>query len=91
MSTVIQVEIPEAFRQVLAEERGEATLPRWALEALVAEAVREGLISSGRGGEILGLSFQQREAFYTQRGVVHDYSDEELREQQRAIEMALAR
>ena len=28
---------------------------RWTLEALVLEAIREGLISRGRGGELLGL------------------------------------
>lgn len=80
MSTVISVEVPDAFRQVLAEERGEETLPRWALEALVTEAVREGLITRGFGGELLGLSFHQREEFYAHRGVTYDLSEEDMAE-----------
>ncbi|MBV9679985.1 MAG: hypothetical protein JO185_26860 [Acidobacteriaceae bacterium] len=39
------------------------SLSRWGWEALVLEAVREGLLSRGQAGELLGLGFHEREAF----------------------------
>ena len=47
------------------------------------EAVREGLISRGLGGEILGIGFHEREALYARRGIVYDYTEEDL-DQERA-------
>ncbi|MBV9937073.1 MAG: hypothetical protein JO150_01105 [Acidobacteriaceae bacterium] len=40
-----------------------SSLSRWGWEALVLEAVREGLLSRGQAGELLGLGFHEREAF----------------------------
>ncbi|CAN5549306.1 hypothetical protein BH11ARM2_BH11ARM2_15800 [soil metagenome] len=89
MSSSITVEVPIELREAVAAERGEGGLPRWGLETFVAEAVREGLISGGYAGQILGLSFEERERFLSERGVLHDESDEELREQQKAITEAM--
>ena len=58
---------------------------RWALEALVLEAVREGLISRGRGGELLGLGFQEREELFARRGVPYDLSADERRREREDI------
>lgn len=78
MNTVIQVEVPEEFRRLLAKERGESAVSRIALEAIVVEAVRRGLITRGFGGELLGLGFNQREEFYASHGVTYDLTPEEL-------------
>ena len=91
MSTIIQVEVPQDFREALCQGQGEARLPRWALEALVTEAVREGLISRGRGGEILSLSFGQRERLYAERGVTYDLTPEELDADRMALEALLGK
>lgn len=82
MNTVIQVEVPEEFQQLLVRERGEAGISRLALEAIVVEAVRSGLITRGFGGELLGLGFNQREEFYASHGVTYDLTQEELASEQ---------
>lgn len=82
------IEVPDTFSDGLLQTNGVAEVQRWALETLVAQAVREGRISSGRAGEILGLSFMEREQFLRDRGVLRDYSVEELREQFSAAEQA---
>ena len=91
MPPSIAVTVPESLRAAIEGGLGNVDLPRWALEAMVAEAVREGLITGGFAGQTLGLSFEERERFLAERGVVHDYSEEELEEQQRAIDQALVR
>lgn len=86
MSATLSVEVPEELRRILAERPGEAELPRWALEAIVLEAVREGILSRGRGGELLGLGFHEREALYARRGLVYSYDAEELAAEGRDLE-----
>ena len=80
----ITVEIPAPLTEALALQKSPATLPRWVLEALVVEAVRQRLISRGCGGELLGLSFGEREEFYARHGVTYELSDEELAEDEEA-------
>ena len=70
--------LPDALQAVLTEQLGAQGLGAWGVEAMVVEAVRQGLISRGMGGEMLGLGFHEREALYARRGVVYDYTDEEL-------------
>lgn len=83
------ITVPESLTNAVEEGLGKVDLPRWALEAMVLEALREGLITRGYGGEILGLGFHEREAFYAQRGVVYDYSDEDLAQERRDLERML--
>lgn len=89
MNAVVSVEMPESFHEALLEEAGEAALPRWMLEAAVAEAVRRGLITGGLAGHVLGLSFYEREDFLAAHGIVRDYDEAELKAQQDAIDQVL--
>jgi len=82
MNGPVYLEVPEPLRLAIAESQGEAALPRWGLEALVVEALRERMITRGYAGEILGLSFHEREKLFAERGVSYDISIEELERQQ---------
>ena len=70
--------LPDALQAALTERFGPQGLGAWGVEAMDVEAVRQCLISRGLGGELLGLGFHEREALYARRGVVVDYSEEEL-------------
>jgi hypothetical protein len=74
----VTIEIPPSLTAALAMEKGEDSLPRWALETLVIEAVREHVISRGFGGELLGLNFGQREELVARQSITYDLSSEEL-------------
>ncbi len=89
MTTPIAVTVPEQLITAIESDVSQAQLPRWALEALVIEAVREDLISRGFGGEILGLGFHEREELYARRGVVYSYTAEELAAEHRDLESLL--
>ena len=78
----VAITVPDALKVAL-EEGGAIDFSKWALEAIVLEAVREGCVTRGEGGELLGLGFHEREAFYASRGVTYDLSDKE-REHERA-------
>lgn len=79
MATTIHIPIPEDFRAVLGQRvPDEALLVRWSYEALVIEAYREGLITRGKIGELLGMAFHEREAWLKERGVTYDFSEDEL-------------
>ena len=83
------ITLPESLASALEEGLGGGDLPRWALEALVVEAVREGLVSRGFGGDVLGIGFHEREALYARRGVVYDYSKEDLAAERRDLRRML--
>ena len=76
-SPSVEVQVPEPLRSALLGRV--SSLSRWGWEALVLEAVREGLLSRGQAGELLGLHFHEREAFFAQRGLTYDLSEDELR------------
>lgn len=78
MITTITIEVPAP----LTEELGEAAMPRWALEALVLEGVREDILSVGEAGQILGLGYFQAEAFLKEKGVPVLMSDEDFERDQ---------
>lgn len=90
MSATLSVELPDELRRILAERAGEDELPRWALESIVLEAVRDGILSRGRGGELLGLGFHEREALYARRGLVYSYGEEDLAAERKHLEALLA-
>jgi hypothetical protein len=83
-SPPVEVQVPEPLRSALLGRVG--SLSRWGWEALVLEAVREGLLSRGQGGEWLGLNFHEREAFFAQRGLTYDLSEDELRRERAEAE-----
>jgi len=75
-SPSVEVDVPEPLQSALLGRVG--SLSRWGWEALVLEAAREGLLSRGTAGELLGLGFHEREAFFARRGLTYDLSEEEL-------------
>jgi hypothetical protein len=91
MPNPLTIEVPASLTAALTKSKDEATLPRWALEALVVEAVREHVISRGFGGELLGMDFGQREEFYAQHGVTYDLTNEELDEDEQGRDRMFGR
>jgi len=90
MSYTLEVVLPEDLKHTLAARvSSEEHLPRWVLEAIAIEAYREGLISRGKLGEILGLPFHEREAFLAQRDVPYNYGPEDLDEDARTLQRVM--
>jgi hypothetical protein len=58
---------------------------------MVIEAVREGLISRGKGAEILGFSFGEREQFYADHDVAYDFTPGELDAELRSLRASLGK
>ena len=83
-SSSVEVQVPEPLRSVLLGKVN--SLSRWGWEALVLEAVREGLLSRGQAGELLGLGFHEREAFFAHKGLTYDLSEEELGRERADVE-----
>lgn len=90
MST-LPIETPEELLSAFSQGPGRGDVPRWVLEAAVVEAVRVGAMSRGRGGDLLGLSFQEREDLYAARGVFYDDSPEERAAEAAAVEATVRR
>ena len=78
MSTQAALQIPEGFKRAVEGKIAESDFSRWGIEALVLEAVREGLITRGYGGELLSLGFHEREQFYATHGVTYDLTEDDL-------------
>jgi predicted HTH domain antitoxin len=76
MTGRISIEVPDKFRLAASDAHGEDNISRWALEAVVVQALREGLVTRGYASEILGFRFSQREAFFAERGISFDAPDE---------------
>ncbi|HEY3284010.1 MAG TPA: UPF0175 family protein, partial [Armatimonadota bacterium] len=76
----LTLDVPEELAQELRDLWGESELPRRALEALVLEAYREGAISRGKVGELLGLGFHAREALLKERDAPYLYGPRDLDE-----------
>lgn len=79
------VTVPKSLAQAISQGQDPSAFERWALEAMVLEAVREGLISRGYGGELLGMGFHEREKFYADHGIVYDTTIEEVMSDVRTI------
>lgn len=91
MAATIRVTVPESFKAILNTQAvDEQSLERWSLEAMVIEAYREGLISRGKIGELLGLSFYDREGWLKEREVPYLYDEEELKEERKALDRHLS-
>lgn len=89
MSATIRV--PAALTHALAESLGETPLARWAVEAIVVEGVREGLLSTGEAGEFLGFGYFQAEAFLKAKGVSLAVSDADFDRDQADLREIVAR
>ena len=72
------IEVPATLASAVIAELGAAALPRWGLEAIVAEGVREGLLTTGEAGELLGLGYSETEAFLKRKGVPAVFTDEDM-------------
>lgn len=70
--------IPDGMAQLLLGDRSGEEMPRWAMEAILVEAVREGRISRGYFRDLLGLGFTESEELLASKGVVYDLSFDEL-------------
>jgi len=92
MSSTLHVPIPDELGRLLASRAlSEDELARWALEAILIEAYRERLLSRGKLGELLGLSFHEREAFLAERGVPYNYDPDDLATDARTLYEVLGR
>jgi len=78
MAAPFQVPIPEEIRLVLLEQGvDDSRLAKWTLEAMLIEALREGIISRGKLGELLNLGFEEREQWLASRGVAYAYGNKD--------------
>ena len=74
----IALNLPSELLRRLEVRRGDPA--RWALEAVVAEAYREGVLTSAEVGRALGhTSWTQTEAFLKRACAHLDYTTEDLR------------
>lgn len=78
MNTEITISVPESVASNLAVN--EDDLSRMTLEALAIEGYRDGHLSIGQLGEMLGLSVLQTEEFLYAKGVALNYSSEDFME-----------
>lgn len=79
------VEVPELLLDALAREFGEEAVSRWTTEAMVVEAVREGLFTAGYASEILGLGYFDTLALLNRRKVPVELSDEDMAQDRRDL------
>lgn len=73
----ISIEVPDEIADQIGHRWND--LPRRALEALVADACRESLISGPQAQKLLGLpSRLELDAFLKRAGVYLDYTEDDL-------------
>jgi predicted HTH domain antitoxin len=79
----ITIELPLDVEQLLNTEW--PNLNRRALEAVVLEGYRDGVLSRGKVAEILGLTFSESELFLRRHEAFLDYDDEDLKRDQETL------
>lgn len=80
----ISITVPDDIARLLGSRWED--LPRRTLEALVASAYREGLISGPQAQELLGFqSRMELDAFLKGAGIFLDYTEEDLADDIRAL------
>lgn len=82
----ITVSIPDSLAEELAERQD---LSRQMLEALAIESYRQENLSLGQVAELLNLSLDETDAFLKRHGVPLNYTFEDMKRDQQAIEMFL--
>lgn len=84
----ISIELPDDIADQIGSEWND--LPRRALEALVADACRESLISGPQAQEMLGLRSRfELDAFLKRSKVYLDYSEDDLDTDIRTLDQLL--
>jgi len=85
----ISIHVPDDVAQQLSGRWGD--LPRHALEALVADAYRHGVLTSGQVRQLLSLSTRYEvDAFLKQAGAYLHLTEADLDEDTRTLEELLA-
>ena len=82
----VTVSIPDRF---IPAHSSDDDLAREMLEAYAIENYRQEIISLGRLAEILDLSIDQAHAFLNKHNVPRNYSAEDMKRDQRTIEILL--
>jgi predicted HTH domain antitoxin len=85
--TRIAVDVPEEIANRL--ENAWRDVSRGALEAVALEGYRDGTLSRGEIGQLLGFSLWETEAFLKQRQAYLQYTEEDLGLDRRALDGAM--
>ena len=84
----ISITLPDPIAAQISNQW--ADLPRRTLEALVADACREKVISNPQAQQILGLESRlELDAFLKKSGVYLEYSDEDLNQDIQTLDQLL--
>jgi len=74
------VEIPSPLREAIAAAKGTEYLNGWAYETLALQAYRDGFISRGKLRSILGMNFDEGDAYLKSIGVPYRMTLEDVME-----------
>ena len=86
------IPLPGKVRDLLLLKVPDGELARWAVEAIVVEAVREHMISRNKAATFLGLEdYESREAFFERHGLLNSYTLEMIREDFETIDLLEAK
>ena len=85
--TTIAVELPEEIAKRL--EGAWRDVSRGALEAVALEGYRDGALTRDQVGQLLNLSSWETEAFLKQRQAYLQYTEEDLDQDRRDLDLAL--
>lgn len=82
----IALELPEDIAKHL--ETAWRDVSRGTLEAVAVEGYREGALTRGQVGRLLGLSFWETEAFLKERQAYLAYTEEDFEQDRRDLDLA---
>lgn len=86
-ASIESVPIPNDLLSLLSAKLSGGSVSAWASEAIVAEAVRERIISRNKGATLLGFEdLESREDFFTRHELFNDYTAEMLAEDFKTID-----
>ena len=85
--TTIAVELPEEIAKRL--ESAWRDVSRGALEAVALEGYRDGALTRDEIGRLLGLSLWETETFLQQRQAYLQYTEKDLDDDRRDLDLAL--
>ncbi len=78
----VTIEVPEAVGRLLGTP---AERPRRVRDAVVAEAYRDGALTRGQVGEILGMDFYETEAWLRRKQLPCGYDVDDLAQDRQAL------
>ena len=85
----IALELPEDIAKRL--EVAWHDVSRGTLEAVAVEGYREGALTRGQVGQLLGLSFWETEAFLKERQAYLAYTEEDFEQDRRDLDRLMLR